>query len=169
MVSKARACGNFTQSRFQTHGAGKQGDIDMKKAGPVAGYVHRPPLPFKLKARPCVRDQLESIKMRGQGVGGWGQWVGGQHYQKRGNQQRCGWLHGNGKKNRTKSELPHFLSHPSHQFLFPLPSFSAWHANGIGSPLPMEKTITVRHTCKLQTKAWVKTPLLKWTLSPRWD
>lgn len=72
MVSKARACGTFTQSGFQTHEAGKQGDTDMKKAGSVAGYVHRPPLPFKLKARPCVRNQLESIKTRGRGwVGGW--------------------------------------------------------------------------------------------------
>lgn len=39
----------------------------MKEAGLTAGCAHKPPLPSKPKARLCVGNQHESIKMKEHG------------------------------------------------------------------------------------------------------
>lgn len=148
-------CGTFTQSDSKPMGLGGR-ETEMEEAGLTAGCAHKPPLPFKPKARPCVRNQHKSNKMKEHGGGGTQRWAGGHHRQKRENNHQHGRPHRKGiKQNRTKSKLSHFLSHPIY-FFFSFSfssSFSAWQANGIGSLLRMEKIIVVSYICTLQTEA----------------
>lgn len=60
-------------------------ETEMEEAGLTAGCAHKPPLPFKPKARPCVGNQHESIKMKEHGGGARQRWAGGPHRQKRDN------------------------------------------------------------------------------------
>lgn len=131
----------------------------MKEAGLMAGCAHKPPLPFKLKARPCDGNQHESIKMKEHGGGGRRRQDNSgreatTHRQKR---ERLPTWKAAQKQNKTELNKIKTLSvsKPSHLFLFSSfsSSFSAWQANGIGSLLRMKKIIMISYICTLQTKA----------------
>lgn len=149
-------CGTFTQSGSKPRGLGGR-ELEMKEVGLTAGCAHKPPLPSKPKARPCDRNQHESIKMKEQGEeGARQQWAGGHHRQKREND--CQQWKAAQKQNKTELNKIKTLSvsKPSHLFLFSFSfssSFSAWQANGIGSLIRMEKIIMVSYICTLQTEA----------------
>lgn len=144
----------------------------MKEAaGLTDGWVcsQANPRPSNPKPDRVSGTNTKASRHRGKGEGGAGHDSGREatKAEKREKECRRERLHRNGIQNRTKSKRPQFSNHPSIPFF---PSyFSARHANGMGSLLQMEKIITVSYIRKLQTKAGITMPLLKWRLSLRWD
>lgn len=115
-------CGTFTQSDSKPRGLGGR-ELEMKDAGLTAGCAHKPPVPFKPKARPCDGNQQESIKMKEHGGGGGEATVGRRHSQKRESDCQHGRLHRNGRKTELNKIKTLSVSKPSISlfFLFPLP------------------------------------------------
>lgn len=155
MVSEAHLW-HLHPVRFQTHGAGRQGDRDGGSR-PDGWVRSQATLALQTQSQTMCQESTQKQQDEGaRGGGGTQRWAGGHHRQKRENNHQHGRPHRKGiKQNRTKSKLSHFLSHPIY-FFFSFSfssSFSAWQANGIGSLLRMEKIIVVSYICTLQTEA----------------
>lgn len=111
-------CGTFTQSDSKPMRLGGR-ETEMKEAGLTAGCAHKPPLPSKPKARPCVGNQHESIKMKEHGGGGGETTVGGRSPLPEEREQSPTWKAAQ-KRNKTEPNKIKTLSvsKPSHLFLF---------------------------------------------------
>lgn len=165
-------CGTFTQSDSKPMGLGGR-ETEMEEAGLTAGCAHKPPLPFKPKARPCVRNQHKSNKMKEHGGGG-DTTVGGRPPPPEEGEQSPTWKAAQ-KRNKTEPNKIKTLSlsKPSHLFLFFFFFFlfllclaSQWHRK----PASNGENYCGQLHLHAPNRGWeITMPLLKWRLSPHRD
>lgn len=155
MVSEAHLW-HLHPVRFQTHGAGRQGDRDGG-SGPDGWVCSQATLALQTQSQTMCREPTR----KHQDEGAWGRrgetTVGGRPPPPEEGEQSPTWKAAQ-KQNKTEPNKIKTLSvsKPSHLFLFSFSfssSFSAWQANGVGSLLRMEKIIVVSYICTLQTEA----------------